>query len=443
MSVVLSLKMKKYALVLALRMLLTMLLAAVAGMLAISGYYWLAAVVCLIMVWRFVDVFRRAMRSVKDMKRLVDAIRFAELNLSFQPSIKKGLPEELAEILDDSLVQFRQRLVQTEANQLFYDTLLQRIDSGIVVSNIEGNIEWINKTAIEMFGKPQPRRLSDLKNISSELPEMLYQLVPREIKLLTIDKDAVPNRYAVTTIIFSAKGRELKLFIFKNIQSALEEQESDAWRKLIGVLTHEIMNSVTPIISLSETLSETSSAQTGENRYAVMNRAMQTIHRRSKGLIDFVKNYRQLTRIPEPVPTSIPAKEMLADITYLLKADGIVFSFHITPDDLQITADRGLIEQVLINLIKNAWDACGDTSHPNIEVDVCKNKYQKPVITVVDNGYGIIPEALDKIFVPFFTTKPDGSGIGLSICRQIMNLHHGSISIKSEKDKGTEVTLRF
>ena len=222
MSVVLSLKMKKYALVLALRMLLTMLLAAAAGMLAISGYYWLAAVVCFLMVWSFTDVLRRAMRNIKDMKRLVNAIRFAELNLSFRPSIKKGLPEELAETLDDSLAQFRRRLMQAEANQLFYDTLLQRIDSGIVVSNVEGNIEWINKTAVEMFGKPQPRRLSDLKNVSTELPEMLYQLVPREIKLLTI-------------------------------------------------------------------------------------------HRRSKGLIDFVKNYRQLTRIPEPVPAPIPAKEMFAN----------------------------------------------------------------------------------------------------------------------------------
>ena len=435
--------MKKYVINLALRMSMTVLLAVIAGIFAISGYYWLAAAVGVSAVWRFADVLRRATRSIKDMKRLIDAIRFAELNLSFRPAIKKGLPEDLAEKLEDSLAQFRRRLMKTEADQLFYDTLLQRIDSGIVVSNVEGNIEWINKTAVDMFGKPQPRKLSELKNVSPELPEMLYLLIPREVKLLTIDKGAVSNRFAVTTIIFSAKGRELKLFSFKNIQSALEEQETDAWRKLIGVLTHEIMNSVTPIISLSETLSEPPAAQIDESRYAVMLRAMQTIHRRSKGLIEFIKNYRQMTRIPEPVSTSISAKEMLTDIACLLKAENIVFSFRITPDDMQIFADRGLIEQVLINLIKNAWDACFDMLHPNIEIAVYKNEYQKPVITVTDNGYGIVHEALDRIFVPFFTTKPGGSGIGLSICRQIMNLHHGSIFIESEVDKGTKVTLRF
>ena len=443
MNVFLSLKMKRYVINLALRMSLTVLLAVAAGILAILGYYWLAATVFVVTVWCFVDVLHRATRSTKDMKRLIDAIRFAELNLSFRSSLKKGLSEELAEKLEDSLAQFRRRLMKTEADQLFYDILLQRIDSGIVVSNIEGNIEWINKTAVDMFGKPQPRKLSDLKNVSPELPELLYHLIPHEVKLLTIDKGVAPSRFAVTPIIFSVKGMELKLFSFKNIHSALEEHESDAWRKLIGVLTHEIMNSLTPIISLSETLSETPSAQIDENRYAVVLRAMQTIHRRSKGLIDFVKNYRQLTRIPEPIPVKIPAREMLADIACLLKADCINFSFRITPDDMQITADRGLIEQLLINLIKNAWDACCDTSHPNIEIDVHKNECQKPVVTVTDNGHGIVPEALDKIFMPFFTTKQGGSGIGLSICRQIMNLHHGSIFIESEMNKGTKVTLRF
>jgi signal transduction histidine kinase len=281
-----------------------------------------------------------------------------------------------------------------------------------------------------------------LKIVSQDLPEILEKLVPRELKMLNIGKGDVLNRFAVTAIFFYAKGKELKLISFKNIQSVLEEYESDAWRKLTGVLTHEIMNSITPIISLSETLSETPSPA-DENRYAVMNRAMQIIHRRSKGLIDFLNNYRQLTRIPEPVPVTFSAKEMLTDIACLLKAEGIVFSFRITHDDISIVADRGLTEQVLINLLKNAHDACRDAVFPNIELKVYKNEYQRPVITVADNGYGIVPEALNDIFVPFFTTKPGGSGIGLSICRQIMNLHHGSISVKSEVDKGTTVTLRF
>ena len=424
---------------LALRLSLTVLSAIAAGIFAAGGYRWFAAVACIIVVWLSVGVLRRATRSVKDIKRLIDAIRFTELNISFRPAVKKGLPEELAQMMEESLTKFRLRLMQNETDQMFYDTLLQRIDSGIMVLNNHGHIEWINKTAVDMFGKPQPRKLSDFP---SDMSAVLNELAPREVKVLTIQKDRTPISAAVTATYFSAGGKDLKLVSFKNIQSALEERESDSWHKLISVLTHEMMNSITPILSLSETLSE-EAAGNSENRHAVMQRAMQTIHRRSKGLVDFVKNYRQLTRIPEPVPVSIPVYEMLTDIHHLLKAENIHFSYHVQPQNIQLFADRAQIEQTLINLIKNAWEACKDVPKPQIDVETRKNEYQKPVITVSDNGMGILPEVMDRIFVPFFTTKTGGSGIGLTICRQIMNLHRGSITIESEVDKGTKVMLRF
>jgi len=419
--------MKKYTLNLAIKMLLTVLSAVATGVLAARGYWWFAAATCVFTIWLCINVLHKATRSVKNMKRLIDAIRFAELNIA----VKKGLPEELARSMEQSLAQFRHRLIKTETDQIFYDTLLQRIDSGIMVLNKNGHIEWINKAATDMFGRPHPRELSDL---SSDIQAIMNELVPREVKLLTINN----IRVAVTATYFSAGGKDLKLISFKNIQSALEEHESDAWRKLISVLTHEMMNSITPILSLSETLSEET-----ENRQAVMKQAMQTIHRRSKGLVDFVKNYRQLTRIPEPITVSITVQEMITDIYHLLKAEGIDFSYSVNPADIQLNADRSQIEQVLINLIKNAWEACRDMPNPEIVVETRKNEYQKPVITVSDNGIGIIPNVMDKIFVPFFTTKTGGSGIGLTICRQIMNLHHGNISIESEVDKGTKITLRF
>ena len=436
-------KLKKHTLNLALRIFMLMLLAAVAGYFAALGVRWLVAVISIFAICFFVDVLRRAMRNVKDMKRLVDAIRFTELNISFRPAVKKGLPEEMAQIMEESIMQFRRRLMQTQTEQMFYDTLLQRIDSGIMVLNKHGDIEWINKTAVDMFGKPQPRKLRDMEHVLSGMPEMLDELVPGEVKLLTVSKDGIPVRVAVTvSYLLIADGKDLKLISFKNIHSALEEHESDAWRKLISVLTHEIMNSITPIQSLSETLSE-ETAVYNENRYAVMHQAMQIIHRRSKGLVDFVKNYRQLTRIPAPVIGSIPVKEMIKDIYHLLKAGNINFSYTIKPQDIQLLADRSQIEQTLINLIKNAWEACVDMPQPMVHIEIFLNEYQKPVITVSDNGLGILPDVMDRIFVPFFTTKTGGSGIGLTICRQIMNLHHGSIAIESEVDKGTRVTLRF
>ena len=434
--------MQKYTIDIALRMLLTILLAVVAGIFAIYGYFLFAAVVFAVTVWRFVDVMRRATRSVKDMRRLIDAIRFNELNISFYSAVKKGLPEEMAQIMEESVAKFRNRLIQNETDQMFYDTLLQRIDSGIMVLNKHDGIEWINKTAADMFGRPYPRNLSDLEDISAGMATMLKDLVPREVKLLTIHRDGLPNRFAVTATYFYAAGKDLKLVSFKNIQSALEEQESDAWRKLISVLTHEIMNSLTPILSLSETMSEETYVNS-EKRHYDMLRAMQTIHRRSRGLVDFVKNYRQLTRIPEPVTVSVSVMEMLTDINHLLKAEGVNFSFNIQPRDIHIMADRTQIEQALINLIKNADEACRHTQQPEIRIETYRDEYQKPVVTVSDNGYGIMPEVMERIFVPFFTTKTGGSGIGLTICRQIMKLHCGSISIESEINKGTKVTLKF
>jgi signal transduction histidine kinase len=213
----------------------------------------------------------------------------------------------------------------------------------------------------------------------------------------------------------------------------LEESESDAWKKLIRVLTHEIMNSLTPIISLSETFSEPDE----ENR-ALMNRAMQTIHRRSKGLVDFVNNYKKLTHIPQPIVRPFAAGEWIEDISRLMKADGFTFDYTVRPPEMRISGDRGLMEQVLINLIKNA---CESASRDQPAVLITKDEYQRPLIRVTDTGEGILPEVTDKIFVPFFSTKTAGSGIGLSICRQIVGLHGGTISVQSEPDKGSCFTI--
>ncbi|GHT11577.1 sensor histidine kinase [Bacteroidia bacterium] len=372
------------------------------------------------------------------MKRLIDAIRFAEFNISFKNFSDKGLALELIPTMEASISHFNQRLRKMEAEQNFYDCLLNRIDFGIIVVDKQSKINWINKAALDVFGKPQPRTLSDLKSVSPDLPETLDRLLPKETKIIRLEQEKTVHQLAVTAIYLISEGRELKLISLKNIQSVLEESESDAWKKLIRVLTHEIMNSLTPIISLSETFSEPND----ENR-KWLNRAMQTIHRRSKGLVDFVNNYKKLTHIPQPVMSRFPAREWIDDIARLLKADGFVFNYSVQPQDIIIEADRGLLEQVMINLIKNACESAPPGKSVTVQVAVSKNEYQRPVIQVFDTGEGILPEVLDKIFVPFFTTKTAGSGIGLSICRQIVNLHGGAISVQSEPEKGSVFTIQL
>ena len=199
----------------------------------------------------------------------------------------------------------------------------------------------------------------------------------------------------------------------------LERNEMEAWQKLIRVLTHEIMNSITPIISLSETLSE---REMSEKNYPV-------------------ENYRKLTRLPAPVRRPVAVRELLQDLQKLFSEEYIRIELPEADRILQI--DRTQIEQVLINLIKNAKEACSRKEHPRIEVKMLPALSWQCLITVSDNGEGILPEVQDKIFVPFFTTKPSGSGIGLSLCKQVMNRHGGNITVQSAVGKGSCFTLLF
>jgi nitrogen fixation/metabolism regulation signal transduction histidine kinase len=430
--------MKNYKSKLLVRILWVALFAVATGFFLSFKCYWVSILCALVAAVFIYRLFLFQARTVKDMKRLIDAIRFAEFNISFKNFSDKGLAPELIPNMETSIAHFNQRLRKMEAEQNFYDSLLNRIDFGIIVVDKQGKINWINKAALDVFGKPQPRVLSDLKNVSPDLPETLDRLISRETKIIRIEQEKTVHQLAVTAIYFISEGRELKLISLKNIQSVLEESESDAWKKLIRVLTHEIMNSLTPIISLSETFSELND----ENR-EWLSRAMQTIHRRSKGLVDFVNNYKKLTHIPQPVITRFPAREWIDDIARLLKADGFVFDYSVQPQDIILEADRGLMEQVLINLIKNACESAPPDKPVAVQVAVSKNEYQRPVIQVSDTGEGILPEVLDKIFVPFFTTKTAGSGIGLSISRQIVNLHGGTISVQSESEKGSIFTIRL
>jgi signal transduction histidine kinase len=234
----------------------------------------------------------------------------------------------------------------------------------------------------------------------------------------------------------------LEIFRSRLYESIVAKAEIEAWQKLIRVMTHEIMNSVAPIISLSETITEQADEELDEERYHELIAAMQSIHRRSKWLLDFVENYRKLTRIPTPTMQYFSVSDFFIDLQNLYVKEKIPVSFYVSPTDMRLYADRSLIEQVIINLLKNAIDACHDTVAPLVSVDAFYMK-GKAVITVTDNGRGIVPEALDRIFVPFFTTKHGGSGIGLSLCRQIINRHNGTISVVSELDVQTVFTIKF
>src|SRR5690554_3463341 len=255
----------------------------------------------------------------------------------------------------------------------------------------------------------------------------------------------------------------LEVFRKRLNDSMMEEAEVKAWQKLISVLTHEIMNSIAPIISLSETLSEDAGKEPVENnetesdestgtgpvenseidpeQYRIMQQAMETIHRRSKGLLTFVENYRKLTRLPQPVKQPILLDNLIETIQQLITPGGIRFTYSVYPSRLILNADKEMVEQLLINLLKNAHEACEGMRDKKVELKA-EMVGDAVHLTVKDNGQGISPEAMDKVFIPFYSTKTGGSGIGLSLCRQIVARHKGKISVQSDK-RGTVFKIEF
>ena len=365
------------------------------------------------------------------LRRLTDGLRYNDMMQTFHPPFKNKIMNEWAKELSESLKDFRGRLLAEEIKHQYYENLLNKVDTAVLVTDKAGHIEWMNQAAVTHLGQ------------ISQLPEALLRASAiNDIPIIRIEQNSTVLEMAISCTKFVTQGKEQQIISLKNIHSVLERNEMEAWQKLIRVLTHEIMNSITPIISLSETLSERGIPKLlGEKEYSIMLQAMQTIHRRSKGLLEFVENYRRLTRILTPVCTKVSITELCMDLKKLFPEEYI--HFEIPSSDLTLYIDRAQIEQVLINLLKNAREACGRQSDKDIRVEVIISPAGNKLLTVSDNGEGILPDVLDKIFVPFFTTKTSGSGIGLSLCKQIMTLHEGSINVKSESGKGSKFILTF
>jgi nitrogen fixation/metabolism regulation signal transduction histidine kinase len=286
-------------------------------------------------------------------------------------------------------------------------------------------------------------QLDELKVLNPDFPILLEALQPGEVKVIRIYKEEVMQDMAVTVTEYSTMTTNLRLINLKNIRSILEENEMEAWQKLVRVLTHEIMNSITPIISLSDTLCERA-IQQGMDEESLILQGMKTIHRRSKGLMNFVENYRKLSRLSSPVLAPVRIGELLGDIKKLFPSSKVRYVYKIEDADRKLMMDRSQMEQVLINLLKNASEACEESSNPEVVVETTyqeeKHIFQ---LSVTDNGCGILPEVVDRIFIPFFTTKPTGSGIGLSLCKQIVTMHGGSIRVTSEIGKGSCFVLKM
>ena len=395
-------------------------------------------------------------KTNRDIANFLNSIRFDDFSYTFTEAKVGASFDRLNKEFNSVIEKFREIRAEKEAQFHYLKTVVQHVGIGLVSFKTNGEVQLINSAAKKLLNVIPLRNLSDLNGLSEDLVRRIELLGNGERDLVKIDKKNQELQLAIAATVFKLRKEEYKLVSFTNIQSELEEKEMEAWQNLIRVLTHEIMNSVTPISSLASTvddaivshITESPNPQTVNNDdLEDMHLAIQTIKRRSESLIKFVSDFRNMTRIPLPSRTKFPVHELLEHIQQLMKPDfeasKVEFKYVIEPDNISLNADREQIEQVIINLIKNAIQALEHEEGGKICIKAWLDALSRVYIAVEDNGPGIEKEALERIFIPFFTTKKTGSGIGLSLSRQIMRQHKGNLSAESEIGEKTVFTLRF
>ena len=365
------------------------------------------------------------MRQVKYWRYVVDCLRQQDLIQIVRSPYEDKVMRELADDLSAALRSLRGRLMDEEVRRQYFESLLNKVDTAVLVTDREGAIEWKNRAA------------DALLDTRCRLPNEFLEAIKAGKTVVRYGKPSVPQDWAIDATRIDLRGCERWIVSLKNIHSTLERNEMEAWQKLIRVLTHEIMNSLAPITSLSDTL-----LHLGRRLDADVERGLDTISSTSRRLTAFVETFRRFTRIPEPRKSAFEVRGMLERAVMLAEVSDMV-RLDVEPSQMLIYADEGLVEQVAVKLLKNAREAAEGLSDGRIEVVARISADETVRIDFGDNGAAIPAEVSDNIFTPFFTTKPDGSGIGLSVSRRIMQLHGGSLRLTSNVDGKVTFTLFF
>lgn len=342
---------------------------------------------------------------------------------------------------------------QNQAQYVYLQKILEMVDIGIIAFNIEtGDVLWSNDSFGDILDIPSFKNVHFVENRKPELFNTVFETYNREPNSISIALQNESIKILISDTVFQVDDDAFKLIVIQDIDNTLNKNESESWKKLLSVMTHEIMNSIAPISSLADTLQSNLQLAIEQPKEATLelddiNSGLKTIKNRSEGLLQFAKTYRSLNKVTQLNLQRVKVDDLFNNIRLLMEpsitAKNIAISFKVSSPRLELDIDTHLIEQVLINLILNAVDACKHRTDAEIKVIAEQNPNRDISIKVFDNGLGIPQDILENIFVPFFTSKTTGSGIGLSLCKQIMLLHKGRILVKSVEDEGSVFSLLF
>ena len=422
-----------------------------------ESYFFTKFLVFLLVLFQAYYLYALLEKSNREIIHFLESIHYDDFTNTYPEKKSKSSRDLLYHEFNEILKKFREIRADNEAQHQYLKTIVQHIGIGIITFDDDGEVQIMNNAAKKLLDMKMIKNIRQISRQHTNLTESFLELKTGGRDLVKITKNDDEVQLAVYAIELSLRGKQFKLISLQNIQSELEEKEMEAWQNLIRVLTHEIMNSVTPISSLAAMMEsdlnefiqkDMDIKEIKEDTMEDFYLSVKTIHNRSESLIKFVSDFRNMTRIKLPNLECYQVEEIISHVLLLLKpdveADNISVNVSIKPD-LTINIDKEQIEQVIINVVKNAIQALasGEKEHKSLTITAMPYPTGGAFINIADNGTGIEEEALKKIFIPFFTTKKNGSGIGLSLSKQIMRNHGGNISAKSQIGEGTEFLLKF
>lgn len=438
---------------LAIRIILLTLTIFISAYLYMHQEFLFGSIILSVAIYVSANLYDFLKKSQVEVRQFVEGVQYRDFSRHFDVKHAPAEVQSLRQGFNDINSAFKIISLERETQYQYLQKILELVDTGILSYEIEtGNVVWMNESLKKLLKIPYLKTIQSLDKRDAALCAQVVDLKPGENVVSDIHIDRNILKILISATAFQTNDRRYKLIAFQNVNEALDETESKAWQKLLRVMTHEIMNSVAPISSLADTLKnrlQHSSELVDDESGTLedLSLGMETIKRRSEGLLKFAQTYRNLNMITAPNLQKFHVKDLFKTQARLmlptLQQKNIELEIILKDSDLQLEADINLIEQVLINLLLNAMEAVKETSHPKIILTASQNAHGKIAIKVVDNGSGIEDEVLDKIFIPFFSTKKSGSGIGLSLCKQIMMLHKGNIHVQSVMNEGTAFILQF
>jgi signal transduction histidine kinase len=444
---------KNYHYKLLLRVVLLFITLTAASFILVRQWWVYLLLVVPVIIYQLVEFYRFQRKTHDELDQFVESVHYRDFSRYFDVKHAPVEVQSLRQGFNEINSTFKVISKEKETQYQYLQKILELVDTGILsYEEKNGEVVWMNESLKKMLQLPYLKTIHSLSKRDNELYKEIISLKPGENRIATAHMEKSSFKALLSATAFQTEGKVYKLIAFQNVNEALDETESKAWQKLLSVLTHEIMNSVAPISSLADTLKNRlqQSVPVLSNESGSVDDlelGIETIKRRSEGLLKFAETYRNLNKITTLNLKNIYVRDVFENLLQLmqptLEQKKIELETILKDTDLLLEVDPDLLEQLLINLVVNAIEAVKDRPGPQIVLSAYQNNNRKTVIKVTDNGPGMPPELLEKIFIPFFSTRKSGSGIGLSLCKQIMMLHKGNIQVQSVEGQGTAFLLQF